>query len=69
LAEVEKKLIEELNRMSDSSELRPHDERDGDKLDYFTVIKNVRMRKGKWQRFSFDQEERMLEEKGGERNK
>ena len=67
--ESEKRLIEELNRMSDSPELQPHDERDSDKLDYFTVIKNVRMRKGKWQRFSSDQEERMVEEKRGERNK
>ena len=56
-------------QMSDSPELQPHDERDSDKLDYFTVIKNVRMRKGKWQRFSSDQEERMVEEKRGERNK
>ena len=67
--EADKKLIEELNRMSDSPELRPHDERDSDKLDYFTVIKNVRMRKGKWQRFSSEQEERMLEEKRGGQNK
>ena len=67
--EAEKRLIEELNRMSDSTELQPHDERDSDKLDYFTVIKNVRMRKGKWRRFSSDQEQRMLEEKRGESNK
>jgi hypothetical protein len=67
--ETEKRLIEELNRMADSPELQSHDERDSDKLDYFTVIKNVRMRKGKWQRFSSGQEERMVEEKRGERNK
>ena len=67
--EADKKLIEELNRMSDSPELRPHDERDSDKLDYFTVIKSVRVRKGKWQRFSSEQEERILEEKRGEHNK
>jgi len=67
--EAEKKLIEELNRMSSSSELQPHEERESDKLDYFTVIRNVKMRKGKWQRFSSDQEQRMLEEKRGERNK
>lgn len=67
--EADKKLIEELNRMSDSPELQPHDERDSDKLDYFTVIKNVRLRKGKWQRFSSEQEERMLEEKRGGHNK
>ncbi len=61
----EKKLIEELNRMSDSPELQAHDERDSDKLDYFTIIKTVRMRKGKWQRFSTDQEKRMLDQKKG----
>jgi hypothetical protein len=61
--EAETKLIEELNRMSDSPELQPHDERNSDKLDYVTVIKNVRMRKGKWQRFSNDQEQRMLDER------
>src|SRR6266851_3478426 len=63
--EAEKKLIEELNRMSDSPALQSHDEQNSDKLDYFTVIKNVRMRKGKWQRFSSDQEQRMLDEKKG----
>lgn len=63
--EAEKKLIEELNRMSDSPALQPHDERDSDKLDYVTVIKNVRMRKGKWQRFSTDQEQRILDKKKG----
>jgi hypothetical protein len=61
--EAQKKLIEELNRMSDSPALQPHDERNSDKLDYVTVIKNVRMRKGKWQRFSSDQEQRMLDKK------
>ena len=62
---AEKKLIEELNRMSDSPALQPHDERNSDKLNYVTVIKNVRMRKGKWQRFSTDQEQRILGEKKG----
>ena len=46
-----------------------HDERDSDKLDHFTVIRNVRLRKDKWQRFSSELEERMLEEKRGEHNK
>lgn len=66
--ESEKRLIEELDRLSDSAELQPHDERNSDKLDYFTVINSVRMRKGKWRRFSADQEQRMLEQKRGERN-
>ena len=63
--EAEKELIEEIQRKSASATLESHDERDSDKLDYFIVIKNVRMRKGKWQRFSADQEQRMLDEKRG----
>jgi UTP:GlnB (protein PII) uridylyltransferase len=59
--EEDKKLIEKLTQMSDSPELVPHNERDSDKLQYFTIIKNVRMRKGKWQRFSQEQEQRMRE--------
>ena len=60
--EADKKLVEELNRMSDSPDLQPHDEHDVDKLNYVTVIKNVRMRKGKWQRFSEEQEQRMRDQ-------
>jgi len=63
--EAEKKLIEEINRQSASPALQSHEERDGDKLDYVTLIKNVRMRKGKWQRFSTDQEQRMIDQKKG----
>ena len=47
--------------MSDSPDLKRHNERDTDKLDYLTVIRNVRPRKGKWQRFSEEQEQRMKE--------
>jgi hypothetical protein len=59
--EADKKLVEELNQMSDSPDLKRHNERDTDKLDYLTVIRNVRPRKGKWQRFSEEQEQRMKE--------
>jgi len=55
-------LIEEINRMSDSPDLKPHDKRDMDKINYVTVIKDVKMRKGKWQRFSEEQEQRMRDE-------
>lgn len=48
--------------MSDSPDLKPHDERDMDKINYVTVIKDVKMRKGKWQRFSEEQEQRMRDE-------
>jgi hypothetical protein len=34
--------------MRSRKHLQPHDEHDVDKLNYVTVIKNVRMRKGKW---------------------
>jgi hypothetical protein len=60
--EADKKLIEELNQMSDSPELRTHDERDPDKINYVTVIKDVKVRKGKWQRFSEEQEQRMRDQ-------
>ena len=33
--EADKKLIEELNQMSDLPDLRPHDERDPDKINYY----------------------------------
>jgi hypothetical protein len=48
--------------MSDSPDLKPHDKRDMDKINYVTVIKDVKMRKGKWQRFSEEQEQRMRDE-------
>jgi len=60
--EADKKLLEELNQMSDSPDLKTHDERDMDKINYVTVIKDVKMRKGKWQRFSEEQEQRMRDE-------
>ena len=60
--EADKKLIEELNQMSDSPDLKPHDERDPDKINYVTIIKDVIVRKGKWQRFSEEQEQRMRDQ-------
>jgi hypothetical protein len=60
--EEEKKLLEELKQMSDSPDLTSHDERDSDKLDYCTVIRSVRARKGKWRRFSEESEQRMRDE-------
>jgi hypothetical protein len=57
--EEDKKLIEEINRMSDSPELKPHGEHDVDKLGYVTIFRNVRLRKGKWQRFSEESEKSM----------
>jgi len=60
--EADKKLIEELNQMSDSPDLKTHNERDVDKIDYVTVIKDVRLRKGKWRRFSEESEQRMRDQ-------
>lgn len=57
--EEDKKLIDEINRMTDSPDLKPHNERDIDKIDYVTFIKDVKVRKGKWQRFSAEQEQQM----------
>lgn len=57
----EKRLVEEINRQTDSPELRPHDEEDIDRLDYATVVRMVHPKKGRWLRFSEEQIERMVE--------
>jgi len=59
--ESERRTIEELKRLSESPDLRPHDERDIDKLNYVTVKRRVRIHKGKWLRFSEEQIQRMRE--------
>ena len=59
--EEEKRTLEELKRLSESPDLQPHEERDMDRLSYVSVERNVRLRKGKWQRFSDDQEARIRE--------
>jgi hypothetical protein len=58
----EKGLVEETNQKTDSPDLRPHDEEDIDKLDYATVRRMVRPKKGRWLRFSEAQIERMMED-------
>jgi len=57
--EADKKLIEEINTMTDSPDLRPHDESDMEKINYVTIIKSVKLRKGKWRRFSEESEKKM----------
>jgi hypothetical protein len=57
----EKRLVEEINRQTNSPELQSHGEEDIDKLDYATVRRMVHPKKGRWLRFSEDQIERMLE--------
>jgi hypothetical protein len=60
-SEADKRTMEELNRLSDSPELQPHDEQDIDRVSYVTLYRNVRLRKGKWRRFSEESEQRMRE--------
>jgi hypothetical protein len=48
----DQELVAEIKRLTFSEQLHPHDERDTDKLDYVTVQRKIRPRKGKWHRFS-----------------
>lgn len=57
----EKRIIEELNQLTDSPELQPSDERNIDKMDYATIRRMVYPKKGRWLRFSEDQIQRISE--------
>ena len=59
--EEEKKLVDKINRLSESPELQPHDERDIDKLQYAMVERRICPKKGKWLRFSEDKVKRALD--------
>ncbi len=59
--EEEKRLVEEINRQTDSPELQPSDEQDIDKMDYTTIRRMVHPQKGRWLRFSEEQIQRILE--------
>lgn len=59
--EEEKRLVDEINRQTDSPELQPSDETDIDKMNYATIRRMVYGKKGKWLRFSKDQLQRMIE--------
>lgn len=61
--EEERRLVEQINRETDSPELRSHDEEDIDKMDYATIRRMVYPKKGRWLRFSEDQINRMIEHK------
>lgn len=63
--EEERRLVEEINRQTDSPELEPHDEEDIDKMDYATVRRWVYPQKGRWLRFSEEQIQRMLKHEKG----
>ncbi|MGH7744137.1 MAG: hypothetical protein ACREQ5_04865 [Candidatus Dormibacteria bacterium] len=57
----EKRMVEEINRQTDSPELQPSDEQDIDKMDYATIRRMVHPQKGRWLRFSEEQIQRILE--------
>lgn len=61
--ESERQLIKTISELTDSPDLRPHNENDMDKLDYATFMRSVRPRKGKWRRFPEEQERCILEHK------
>ena len=62
-AEHQKAIVEEINKFADEQnpDIQTHDEQDMDKLDNLTIKRRVWARKGKWRRFSEDQERRMRE--------
>jgi hypothetical protein len=58
----EKKLVEEINQWIDGAPgTHPHNEHTVDKLDHVIIARNVLPRKGRWRRFSEEQEERAHE--------
>jgi hypothetical protein len=46
-----------------------HNEHDVDELDRVTIARRVKVRKGRWRRFSEEQEQRMWEYEQSKRNK
>jgi hypothetical protein len=65
--EEEKRIVEEINRQTDSPDLQPTDERDTDRMDYATVRRMVHPQKGRWLRFSEEQIQRMIEHEKNKR--
>ncbi len=65
--EHQQKLVEEINKFADDEnpEVVPHDEHDVSKLDHVTIKRSVLARKGKWRRFSEEQERSMSESQKG----
>jgi hypothetical protein len=60
--EADRKIIEEINMWVDGGPgIQSHDEHDVDKLDHVTISRSVMARKGRWRRFSEEQESRMRE--------
>ena len=59
--EAEKRLVELINRQTDSPAFQPSDEQDIDKMDYATIRRMVYPKKGRWLRFSEEQIQRISE--------
>ncbi len=60
--EADRKIIEEINMWVDGAPgIQSHDEHDVDRLNHVIIARNVMPRKGRWRRFSEEQEERMRE--------
>ena len=57
--QADKELLEKLKQRAEAP--TTHEEHEIDTLDYLTIHRNVRLRKGKYQRFSEAQEQRMRE--------
>lgn len=60
--DYQKRTLDRLKQLTDSDDLQSHDKHDIDELNFVTVQRMVSPRKGKWRRFSEDQETRMLED-------
>jgi hypothetical protein len=61
--EEEKRIVEEVNQSSRSTDLPRHDEHNTENLDYVNIQRSVYPRKGKWLRFSEEQIRRIREAK------
>lgn len=60
--EADRKIVEEINTWVDGGPgIQSHDEDDVDRLDHVIISRRVMPRKGRWRRFSEEQEERAIE--------
>ncbi len=59
--EEEKRLVDEINRLTDSPELQPSEEKAIDEMDYATMRRMVHPQKGRWLRYSEEQIQRIQE--------
>ena len=57
----DKRVLEEVRQLSESPDLRSHDERNVDRVNYVKLERRVHIKKGKWLHFSEEQIQRMRE--------